>query len=100
MNIKVDQASIWDESKVRNHITQKITEKLSSKGIRKDANFILIPVLWGSYADLKAVMSFYEKKQPEFRNTMIPMAYISFRDPKESLVHVFGPIDKIFDTVR
>lgn len=100
VNIRIYEASIWGEAKIKNVITQKISEKLGRKGIRKEANFLLIPVLWGSYEDIQSIMSFYERDQPKFQNTSIPFGYVAFRDQSGKASHLFGPIDRVLNELK
>ncbi|MCD9019151.1 hypothetical protein [Parachryseolinea silvisoli] len=100
VNIMMHKASTWSESQVKNRIYQKITEKLRLKGLSKERNFMLVPVIWGSYEDIKAVMSHYKAEQPVFQNTSIPFGYVAFRNSEGEAQLFFGPISAVLKKVQ
>lgn len=95
MNIHLNDISTWSDEKINGLLSQKIKAKLNTKGIRQNSTFYLLPVLWGSKDDIEIVISFYERKEPIFPNTMIPASFMAYRYESGPVTHKFGAIDSI-----
>lgn len=95
VNIHVNENSTEKNEKIEMLLEQKIKGKLNKKGLRANAEFLLIPVVWGPIDSLKRLIQYYETFQPKFTNTSTPVCYITFSDGAGNRVHKFGTIDTI-----
>lgn len=96
VSIHLNQKNTASDESINVLLSQKIQEKLSKKGIKENAKFFLVPVVWGNWKEIKCIEQYYKKFEPVFRNTCVPVCYIPFTTQDGNLVQRFGSIDTIF----
>jgi len=96
VNIHLDEKNTSNDERINILLTQKISEKLSKKGMRENPRFFLVPVIWGNWKEIKCIEEYYKKNNPSFQNTGIPVCFVPFTRPDGKLVQRFGTIDTIF----
>lgn len=96
VNIHLNEKNTSSVDRINILLTQKISEKLLTKGIRENTKFFLIPVIWGNWKEIKCIQLYYEKYKPTFQNTGVPVSLIPFTTNDGELVQRFGTIDTIF----
>ncbi len=97
VNVHLTDIANWSDERVNNLLHQKIQHKLNITGIRKNPNFQLIPVFWGSFEELVRIDLFYRVSGISFRNTVEPTSFASFTRANGQKVHMFGTIRSIVD---
>jgi hypothetical protein len=95
VNLHINDNVTGTDNKIETLLDQKIKGKLNRKGLRTTFEFLLIPVVWGPIDDIKRLIQYYETYQPQFKNTSIPVCYMTFSDNVGNRVHKFGTIDTI-----
>jgi hypothetical protein len=97
VNIHLDDTNTASHDAVDFLLNDKIGGKLIATGIKKSKAFILVPVLWGYWDEIKIVTDYYQNKNPQFENTITPVCFIPFTDPVGEPRYKFGTIDTIFE---
>lgn len=95
VNIQIDGYHTLSDEEINNQLTQKIDGKLNRTGIRTNSNFLLIPVVWGPKDDLLKLIKYYEKFNPQFKNTSVPTGFATCFYDEEKYVHRFGTINTL-----
>src|ERR1035437_4980494 len=90
INIHLNETNTSNEKSVNNLMTQKISEKLSKKGIKENPSFFLVPVVWGNWKEIKCVQKYYKNHKPSFQNTGVPVCFVPFTNSDGKLVQRFG----------
>lgn len=96
VNIHLNEKNTTCDNSINILLSQKISEKLLKKGIKENAKFFLVPVVWGNWREIKLIELYYERFKPIFQNTGIPVCFVPFTTHDGKLVQRFGTIDTIF----
>lgn len=95
VNLHFEEHQLWDEGKIRQHLEQKIGQKLASKRMKERPDLVLVPILWGQPRCLAPVAAYYREHSPTFPNTFTPFCYLPYGHSGETLDHIFGTIDSM-----
>ncbi|HEY4206383.1 MAG TPA: hypothetical protein VGM31_06220 [Puia sp.] len=98
VNLHLTEKNTSTDEFIERLLDQKIRGKLLDTGIGKSKAFLLFPVLWGYWNEIKAVADYYRDKRPEFENTGTPCCFVPFSDESGKPVYKFGTIDTIFES--
>ena len=96
VNLHIDET----HTNLVKHLTKKYRRKLKDKrgGATNYNKFMLIPVIWASFADLQRVLDIYESgainKMPY---VFEPVAYSSTTGPDGEIIYKFGTISTLLD---
>ena len=103
VNIHLDSNRIeTEEEKIRKFFTDRMTQKINSKKINlsSDIKFFLVPVLWGTAADLKIYSDYFKKNKMHIQNVIEPFSYLTFADPNDDyfVLHRFWSVSNMFNS--
>ena len=96
VSIHLNKKNTANNNSINVLLSQKISEKLLKKGLKENAKFFLVPVVWGNWREIKCIEQYYEKFKPIFQNTCVPVCFVPFTTQDGKLVQRFGSIDTIF----
>ncbi len=96
LNIQLKQDS-HKEMDVDKFLTKRLKDKLQQK-IGDDfakVNFVLIPVIWGQYADLKPFIDYYKRNKWKTNSVFEPLAYASYSNENNEIIYKFDFVNKL-----
>ena len=99
LNIVLDKELPADDAGLKTFLTKRFADKIKDKSKNGTATlpFVLAPVIWGPFKDLKRLSDFYKKNKIELPNCLEAAAYSTFLQGDGSFYHMFGKINTLFD---
>jgi hypothetical protein len=102
VNIHLDSERIeYKNKKIEKFLTERFEKKIESKkmGLEDDIDFYLIPVLWGTWKDLKVYSDYFKDNEIHIQNVAEPVSYLTFIDPNNEYfyLHRFGRVSNLFN---
>jgi len=89
-----------DDLKIKKFLNNRFANKIESK--KSNTDFFLVPVLWGSWHDIKVYSEYFKKNKMHLINVLEPVSYVTFADPKDKnfFFHRSGNVSNIFDSIN
>lgn len=92
-----------DEEKIKKFISDRTTKKIAKKkmNLQNNIDFYVVPVLWGTWKDLKTYSEYFKKNTIQIQNVIEPVAYLTFVDPNDEdfCLHRFNKISNLFNNI-